>query len=376
MSTKPSSLIWEDLTELRPGITYSTVKVLIAAGEKSGFILAEMLQGEIKRLNPRVEIRVFDISATVDSTLGFWEGAKKFSRLKKVLVAASRVIEEFCPDVFVPIAFPGVNIILSWMVRRKGVRVIYLAPPQFWAWGRFRVKILPHCADEFICLFAFEKEFFRRANLNAAYFGYPFLDSVVVRQSEAETRALLGFSPETKYIAFLPGSRINEIRFHQPLFINLFCRLRRRDPKLKGVIVGGEDAVFPDGMVRVGSEHRYETIRYARVAVVVSGTATAETALLGTPMVVTYHFDQPSRFFARMFVRVKFFSIPNLVLNRPVVPELFEPDEVRLNRIVLRLLKDEEYRTQMMVNLKRVQELLGPKGAMAQIARTVLDTGF
>ncbi|GEM_PF-589771 len=376
MSTKLFYLIREDLTELRLGLTYSTVKVLIAAGEKSSFILAEMLQGEVKRLNPRVEIKVFDISAAVGSTLGFWEGMRKFRRLKRVLVAASTVIKEFCPDVFVPIAFPGVNIILSWMVRRKGVRVVYLAPPQLWAWGRFRVKILPHCADKFICLFGFEKEFYRRAKLNATYFGYPFLDSVVVRRSEAETRALLGFSPETKYIAFLPGSRIDEIRFHQPLFIKLFCRLRRWDPRLKGVIVGGEDTVFPEGMVRVAPEHRYETIRYARVAVVVSGTATAETALLGTPMVVTYHFDQPGRFFARMFVRVKFFSIPNLVLNRSVVPELFEPDEAGLNRIVLRLLKDEEYRTQMMVNLKQVEKLLGPRGAMAQIARAVLDIGI
>ncbi len=373
MSTKPFCENGRNLTKLSPGVTLLTVKVLIAAGEKSGFILAELLQAELKRLDPQTQVTIFDISRTLGSTMGFWEGVTQISRLAKVLTTASRVIKQFGPDVFVPISFPGVNIILSRMVRKQGIRVIYLAPPQFWAWGKFRVKILRDGADKFICLFAFEKEIYHRARLNAHYFGFPLLDAVAARRSESETLALLGFSEKTKYIAFLPGSRTGEIRFHQPLFIKIFGQLQRRDPTLRGVIIGGEETRLPAGMVRVSPENRYEIIRYARAAVVVSGTATAETAILGIPMVVCYHFDQPSRFFARMFVHLDYFSIPNLVLKERAVPELFEPDGARLNKVVKRLLGDEEYRAKMILKLARVKKLLGPPGAMAQIARTVLN---
>lgn len=372
MSTKPFCEAGRNLTKLSPGITLLTVKVLIAAGEKSGFILAELLEAELKRLDPQTQVTIFDISRSLGSTMGFWEGVTKISRLPNVFTTASRLIKQAGPHVFVPISFPGVNIILSRIVRKQGIRVIYLAPPQLWAWGKFRVKMLPRCADRFICLFAFEEEILRRLKLNAHYFGYPLLDAVVARRSEPETMALLGFSEKTNYIAFLPGSRTGEIRFHQPLFIKLFGQLQRRDPTLRGVIIGGEELPLPEGMVRVTPENRYEIIRYARAAVVVSGTATAETAIFGTPMVVCYHFDQPSRFFARMFVHLEYFSIPNLVLKERAVPELFEPDWASLNKVVRRLLEDEEYRAKMMLNLARVKKLLGPPGAMAQIARIVL----
>ncbi|MGQ9678022.1 MAG: hypothetical protein ACUVUD_01915, partial [bacterium] len=246
------------------------------------------------------------------------------------------------------------------------MKVIYLAPPQVWAWGRFRVKILRRVAGRCICLFPFEQEFFRRAKIAADYWGYPLFDTVAARYSESETRARLEFPAGTEYIAFLPGSRVDEIRYHQPLFIKVFGHLRIRYPNIRGVIVGGAEARLPEGMVRVTPAMRYETIRYARLAVLVSGTVTAETALLGTPMVVCYHLSPPSRFLARMFVRLKCFSIPNLILKEKVVPELFEPDETKLKKIILHLLRDENFRMRLLYQLGRVKDLLGPAGAMTK----------
>lgn len=348
------------------------VKLLIAAGERSGLLLGELLSQEVQRLNPLAEIALLDISRKIGTIFGFWEGAQRILQARKVFSTALKEIKRFSPDVFVPIAFPGVNLVLGKMAKDRGIKVVYLAPPQVWAWGRFRVKILRRIADRCICLFPFEQEFFRRVKIAARYFGYPLFDSVVVRYSESEIRTLLKFPPGTEYITFLPGSRVNEIRYHQPLFIKVFAHIRKRYPDLKGVIVGGEEAKFPEGMVQVTPEIRYETIRYARLAVVVSGTVTAETALLQTPMVVCYHFSPPSRFLARMFVRLKWFSIPNLVLKDKIVPELLEPDEAGLRRNIVRLLEDEFERTQMLRQLKRVKELLGPLGAMTKIAQAVL----
>lgn len=349
------------------------MKLFISAGERSGLLVGELLRQEVQRLNPLAETAILDISRKMGTILGFAEGAQKVFQVRKVLTGALKEIKSFSPDVLVPIAFPGVNLFLGKMAKDRGIKVIYLAPPQVWAWGKFRVRMLQRAADEYICLLPFELELFRRVKIAARYFGYPLFDSVAARYSESETRALLGLQPGAEYIAFLPGSRVNEIRYHQPLFIKVFGHIRRRYPYLKGVIVGGEEAKFPEGMVRVTPEIRYETIRYARLAVLVSGTVTAETALLHTPMVVCYHFSQPSRFLARMFVRLKWFSIPNLVLKEIVVPEFFEPDEAVLRRNIVRLLEDESERTQMLRQLERVKELLGPPGAMTKIAQAVLS---
>ncbi|MGQ9678534.1 MAG: hypothetical protein ACUVUD_04560, partial [bacterium] len=122
------------------------MKVLISVGERSGLLLGELLKQEVQRLNPLAATVILDIRREVGATFGFWEGTQKIFQARKVLAAALKEIKRFSPDVFVPIAFPGVNLVLCEMARRRGIKVIYLAPPQVWAWGRFRVKILRRVA--------------------------------------------------------------------------------------------------------------------------------------------------------------------------------------------------------------------------------------
>lgn len=352
------------------------MRVLISAGERSGFSLAELLSQELQRQYPGVAVKVFDISPGLGQTLGIWEGLQKSLMARGVWRYACAEVMAWQPDVVVLIAFPGVHLILGQRLRQKGVKVCYLAPPQVWAWGGWRVRLLRSAADRVIALFPFEEKVLRSAGVNVAYHGYPFLDAVVVSRSREEVLGGIGLRSDAEYIAFLPGSRPGEISFHQPLFTRVFQRLQRWYPGIAGVIVGGEAGLLPTGMYRVTSDRRYDVIKYARLAAVVSGTATAETAILGTPMVVLYHLAQPGRFLARLFVRVRFFGLPNLVLNRPVVPELLEPDEAILNRIIIRLLRDSGYQEVMKKGLRVVRERLGPSGALVRIAADIFCLGL
>lgn len=347
--------------------------ILISAGESSGFLFADLLEREIKKLNPALQVVKFDASCGLGATLGFWEGMKKFWAIHHFVRGTFFSTYRLNPEVVVLIGFPGVNLFLGKKLREVGIPVVYLTPPQVWAWGSFRAKLLRQAANRVFCLFRFEEKLLRSLGVDAIYYGYPLLDSVVSSLSREEVLALLGLEPKTEYIVFLPGSRPSEIEFHQPLFLDIFLRLRRRYPELRGVVVGGTpDLAELEGVICIPRKQRYEVIRYARLALVASGTASAETAILGTPEVVCYHFNQPSRFFARVMVKLRYFSIPNIVANSPIIPEFFEPEEEKLYLTAQRLFRDGVYRQKVCEGLVRVRELLGPSGAMAKIASEIL----
>lgn len=348
------------------------MRILICYGEKSGLLLAKFLIGELGVLNPGVEVLRFNVSEKIGQVIGIWEGLTTALRKGWWLKEMWNEVKGLQPDGVVLISYPGVNLVLGKKFRREGVPVFYLAPPQVWAWGRFRVKLLRKVANRVFCLFKFEQEFLQRCGVNAVYYGYPFLDKVILQGSRGETLKQIGFEPDAKYIVFLPGSRRAEIEYHKRLFVDVFCRLRRCYPEIKGVMVTQEKKELPEGLVGVGEIRRYDAIGYAEVAVVVSGTATAETAILGVPMVVCYHLPWVSRFVARSFVRVKHFSIPNLVLGERIVPEFIEPAADEIFKSVCRLIADGDSRQQMIAGLKKVKDLLGPGGATGRIAKDIL----
>ncbi|MEO0071445.1 MAG: hypothetical protein ABIK39_05115 [candidate division WOR-3 bacterium] len=348
--------------------------ILISAGEVSGFLFADLLEREIKKLNPEVRVVKLDVSYGLGPTLGLWEGARRMFSVGRLLRHHFFYVQQLNPDVLVLIGFPGVNLFLGKKFRKLGIPVVYLAAPQIWAWGSFRVKLLRQAVNRVFCLFLFEERLLRSLGIDAVYYGYPLLDSVKSTLKREEVLSFLGFNSDTKYIVLLPGSRSAETKFHQPLFLRIFNRLKRRYLGLKGVVIGGfGNLAEGQEVIRIPPEKRYEVIRHAHLALVVSGTATAETAILGTPEVASYHFTQPGRFLARLMVKLRYFSIPNIVADSMVIPEFLSPDEERLYQTAQRLFSDEVYREKIRAGLARVKELLGPPGAMAKIAAEILQ---
>ncbi|MEO0005102.1 MAG: hypothetical protein ABIK49_03775 [candidate division WOR-3 bacterium] len=348
------------------------MRILICYGERSGLMLADSLEEGLGVLDPTVEMLRFDVSKNFGQVIGIWEGLTTALRKGRFLKEIWEEAKGMQPDGVVLISYPGVNLFLGKRFRRLGVPVFYLAPPQVWAWGRFRVMLLREATDRVFCLFGFEQEFLKRYGVDAVYYGYPFLDRVVLERSREEMLKQVGFEPEAKYIVFLPGSRRREIEYHEQIFADVFCFLRRCYPELKGVMIAEGKNSLPEGLIRVGERGRYDVIGYAEAAVVVSGTATAETAILGVPMVVCYHLPRVSRFVARFLVRVRYFSIPNLVVGKMVVPEFINPDHEAIFKSVCRMIEDKDYRAQMITGLKKAKDLLGPFGAIDNIAKDIL----
>jgi len=358
-----------DSRSTEPRLTLK-VRVLISCGEPSGRLFAHLLQRELGCQEPACRFAYTSV-ASLESTFGFWEGARSVLELPRRLRESIRRLAAFEADVAVLVAFPGFNLPFGLRCRRTGVPVVYLAPPQVWAWGRWRVGALRRAADTVVCLFPFEQPMLSEAGVPAVFTGYPLLDAVAAPGDRAEVLARLGLTESDRYVAFLPGSRPGETRFHCPLFAGVAGELERRFPGTRGVMLPYREA----GASLTGSETawRYSVIAHAECAVVVSGTATLETALLGVPQIVSYHLSPTTRLLARRLVRTRWFSLPNILLREDAVPEVLEPTVESLISRLESLLGDPDRRTRARRDAARLRGMLGPPGVLGRVARIVRE---
>jgi lipid-A-disaccharide synthase len=356
------------------------MKAVVSAGEASGRVVLELFRQGMARLDPTCEVVSLAETDELGPVFGFAEGLRSGAIWRGVLGRAEEAIVRLAPDAVVLISFSGLHLPLGRRLRQRRIPVLYLGPPQVWAWGGWRKRRLRKAADKVVCLFRFEEEMLRRAGVDAVHYGYPLMDGVVSRLSREQTLARLGLGPSERYVVFLPGSRPAEIAYHEPLFRAAFEQLSRQERGMRGVMVMAEEGrsqnsevrsqkaeVTEGGMVAI-REDRYDVMRHAECACAVSGTVTAELAILGVPMVVCYHLPWLSRVLARVLVRIPHFALPNILARTRLVPEVLEPEPRDLARMLFPLMRDSEERRSQVAGLARVRAELGPPGAMARVA--------
>jgi len=406
------------------------VRILASAGEASGRALLGLLKAELAQLDATGNVIPLHDQVGLEPVFGFVEGLRAGPKLRAALGRAEELAMKAAPDLAVLVSFSGLHLPLGRRLRRQGIPVLYLGPPQVWAWGGWRLRQLREAADQVVCLFRFEQELLRRTGIDARYFGYPLLDGVASEMSRRQVLSRLGLGPDERYLVFLPGSRPAEVAYHAPLFDEVLIRLQPSVGRLSGVMVlvdsgpasstttaaqsasdeqvkmqdanlrgqnapsrGTDENPRPSGQRResasrtgvlshpeprccmVVAQDRYDVMRQADCACAVSGTVTAELAILGVPMVVSYHLGWLSRAMARVLVRTPHFSLPNILAQRPLVPERLNPKPEWLVQTLQGLLSDPTRRQQQLAGLARVAAELGPPGAMRQVARLALDLG-
>jgi lipid-A-disaccharide synthase len=239
-----------------------------------------------------------------------------------------REVRRIKPHVFLAVAWSEPNTILGLRLNDlRGMRRVFFAPPQLWAWGRFRAPLLRKGYDALICLYPKEAEFLRALGLPACFSGNPLAWHLA---PYFDTRRKTSKCPRT--IALLAGSRASEQTRHMGLLKEFRDAWRRLYPKdrfswlfLTRCEAGDARIILGDHDRMIEGEERYRTLAGADLAIVTSGTASLETALLGTPQVVFYSLPSFEVFLVRSLTRVKRFALPNLILGEYVVPELLNP---------------------------------------------------
>ena len=378
----------------RPNATARRRRIMIVAGEASGDLHGGDLAREIAARNPGCELfgiagekmRAAGVRALVKMEdihgLGLSELASTIGRTIGAFRMLSRIIRREKPDLVILIDYAEFNLILSGTAKRAGVPVLYYITPQVWACRRGRVDKLVDRADRLAVVLPFEKELFHRAGERVSFVGHPLLDRVAPASSRAETLKRHGFPASARLIAILPGSRRAEVRYLLDPMVRA-ARIIARDHNLE-ICLALAPTLTRDELTTVGSSDlagvriidndTYGIVAASQLALVASGTATLETALLGCPEVIAYKVSPLTYILGRMLVTgVDFIGMPNILAGHKIVPELIQ-GEVTVENLVRAAepLLGDTIRAETVTALGALREKLGAPGAAGRVAAIAL----
>jgi lipid-A-disaccharide synthase len=363
-------------------------QILISAGEASGDMYAARLA---EALRERADVHLYGMGgprmreAGVElvadcaevSLVGIVEIAKKLPALNRVWKRLIGESERRKPRFAILTDFPGFHLRLARALKRQGVQNIYFVCPQFWAWRPWRANLVRRRFVRGLCIFPFEQDWYRARGVPADFIGHPLVGNVAAKRSREEFAAFLGLDAAKPIVALLPGSRGGEIAHHMPPLVQS-CHLIARSHPAQFVLAlapGMRESEIscylkPEVQLRVMEDATYDTLGAADVAIVSSGTATVEAALLDTPMIVIYRLAPVTAAIARWLVRTPMFAMVNLIAGKRVVPELVQKDftPATVATEVTRLLDSMQTRSEMRRGLASVREKLGPPGAIGRAA--------
>jgi lipid-A-disaccharide synthase len=358
--------------------------VFVVAGEASGDLHAANLLLALRRLDPGVEalgvggerLRAAGLECVARSEelslMGLAEVARELPRLWRLSRLVRRAALERRPRVAVLVDSPDFNLPLAHALRKAGIPVVIYVSPQLWAWREGRVRRIRRDVTRVLCILPFEVEFYERHGVSAEFVGHPLVDELAPVMREAPPR-------DGRVLALLPGSRWHEVESLLPAMLAAARALAAAVPGLRvrlivapGLEVERVRAMAGDAPAELVTEDRHAALAGCGAALVASGTATLECALLGVPMVVGYRLHPASYLVARRLVRVPHVALVNLVAGEAVVPELvqdaFTPE--RLAAHAERLLAGEG--AEQRRGLAEVRRRLGEAGASERAARAVL----
>lgn len=368
------------------------MKYFLLAGEQSGDLHGSNLVREIKASDKEADIVCWggDLMETAGARLlmhyrktafmGFTMILKNLGTVSRNLSLCKKQIIENAPDVIILIDFPAFNLRIAKFAKKEGFRVFYYISPKFWAWNEGRVKKVKKYVDRMYIIFPFETEFYEKHNIQVKYRGNPLVDEIEKRKSILPSRKEIISSlslDDRPVIAILAGSRKHEVAHILPQMVKVV----KHFPEYQFVLAGTNNLsdelyfnILGKEPVKLFREKTYEILSVADAALVKSGTATLETALLGIPQLVCYKGDFFSMLIALLVIKVKYVSLVNLIMNEEVVKELlgYTVNEKNILRELKLILHGGEKREKMMADYKVLSEKLGPAGASARIAAEMI----
>jgi lipid-A-disaccharide synthase len=366
------------------------MKYYVIAGEASGDMHAANLILAIKKNDPSAEFRCFGGDKMKEAgaflfihyrdmaLMGGIEVLKKYPAIRRNKFLCRKDLLDYKPDVLILVDYSGFNLPMARFAAEHGIKVIYYISPKLWAWARWRVKTVRSSVEKMFVILPFEVDFYHKHQINAEYYGNPVLDSIMAFESqynyEADfhTRNMLEKKP---IVALLAGSRKQEIHLLLPEML----AAARNFPDYQFVIAGAPsispafyERLVETNAVRVVFDQTYDLLKHSKAAVVTSGTATLETALLQVPQVVVYKTSAITFFIGNFLVKIKYFSLVNLILDKPAVKELLQEDLARdISKELDLLLLDNNYRAEMMNNYAQLRNLLGEPGVAGRVAERI-----
>lgn len=374
------------------------MKYIIIAGEASGDLHASQLIKSLKEKDPNAEFRFFggdmmsqeagsqpDLHYDQMNVMGFIEVFRKLPQLMKNLALAKKLIRQYRPDALILVDYPSFNLKLAKYAHKLGIPVHYFISPKVWAWKEFRVRSIKKYVDNMYSILPFEVGFYKKHNFKATYVGNPSIQEIAWSMGHIPPKKHFferqNITDDRPIIAILPGSRKAEIRNNLPLMIEA----AKRFPDFQ-YIVGAAPSVAEkfyrevaqDPGLKVAFGCTHTLLKYSQAAIVTSGTATLETALIGTPQVVVYRNNGSKLTYTLMerLLKIKYVSLPNLIAGNGIVPELLLHNctSAAIVRELTPLLQPSPRREWQLAGYKALQRKLGNSVAADYTAELIIDS--
>lgn len=364
------------------------MKYYIISGEASGDLHGSKLVAQLIEKDKKAEIRAWggDLMQNAGAILakhyrdlafmGFLEVAKNLSTILKNIRFCKADILAFQPDVLILIDYPGFNLRMAKFAKQKGFKVFYYISPKIWAWRSSRVKIIKKYVDKIFVIFPFEIDFYKKFQVDVEYVGNPLMDEFKNKKFNHNFREANNLS-DKKIIALLPGSRIQEIKKILPQMLEILPNFFDYQFVIAGTNHLSKElyaSKINGKKVKIVFNQTYDLLKNAHLALVASGTATLETAILNVPQIVCYKSSPLSIWIGRMVIQIKYISLVNLIRDKMVLTELIQNDfnKTRLIKEIKAIEKGEK-RLEMMEEYKLLNEQLGKAGVSEKLANSILN---
>ncbi|MCR5559328.1 MAG: lipid-A-disaccharide synthase [Schwartzia sp.] len=372
------------------------MKIMFSAGEVSGDLHGASIATAIREVSPETELIGFGgrqmqaagvrlVADMADySVMGVWEVILNIRRILRLLNHLTDVMKKERPDLLVLIDYPDFNWRLAKRAKEIGIPVFSYIPPSAWAWRKGRAKSCAALADEFAAIFPFETKVYEDAGANISFVGNPLVDKVHAAMSDEEAREYFGIKYGEYPVLLMPGSRRQEIKLLFPAMLEGAKRILEEKPDAVFYLPVAQSMAQADmekmaesaGVpVRFTHDHTYDLMGQAEFALATSGTVILEAALMGLACIVLYRLSPVSYFFGKLLVHVKFFSLPNILLDEEIQPELLQ-EEVNPDRILKesrRFWEEPSYSAGVREKLRLACERLGKPNAAKRVAEKILD---
>jgi lipid-A-disaccharide synthase len=370
---------------------------MIVAGEASGDKHGAKLVAALRSLRPDLpfeffgsggeEMRAAGVETLVDirevAIMGLLEVSRALPKFLQVFRRLRQAAREKDPALAILIDWPEFNLRLAKKLKSDKRRVIYYISPQVWAWRSYRIRAIKRYVERMLVILPFEKDYYERNGVDVDYVGHPLLDSVRVTASRDDFCSRYRFDSSKPIIALLPGSRHSEMKYILPPMLDAARLLNRSQPQLQFALPLARTFSLDE---MVAHFHRIENLKLIEndtynalsasdLAVVASGTATLETAIIGTPLIIVYRASALNWRIFRPLINVPFVGMPNLIAGREIAPELLQNDmnPERLTAQITAMLDDPKWLARLRADLAEVRQAIGSSNASERAASRILE---
>ncbi|MBI4845357.1 MAG: lipid-A-disaccharide synthase [Candidatus Omnitrophica bacterium] len=373
--------------------------IIIVAGEPSADMHAASLVLKLKQSCP--DLRISGIGSTqmreagveilIDlaqyAIIGFIEVLKHYNIFK---AAFNRILKEIAakkPHAVILIDYPGFNLRLAKRIKKDfpEVKIIYYISPQIWAWGKKRIHMIKQVVDKMLVIFEFEQTLYRENNIDAEFVGHPLIEHIHLKKGRKELLEQIGLFEQDLLISLLPGSREIEVKRILPVMLESAKLLYKKMPQAKFIILKASNIKneliknlirqYLDLPLTVIENDTYEYLHISSFAWVCSGTATLETAIINTPMLIVYKTSLLTWLISRLLIKLPFIGLVNIVAQRKIVPEFiqFQAKKKPITEKTIQILQNKQELLKIKGKLLVVKEKLGNKQASKSAAQIILS---